>query len=432
MKRFLYFFFLLSLSNVLVGQGAFTVEEAVRYAREHNAALDNSRLEQQPSAMEEERLGRSWFPQVSASADIRYNPILQTTLLPAELSGGSGGGLVEVQFGAAFSSALGLTVRQKVYDPVFHLERKLSAISQKKAVLDEAFENEQVQLQVLAAYYQAVLNLDAFRNSQSLLVDLDILRQDVRILVENELESPALLNSLNQQYRQQQNAIYVDSLNWQASLAGLKLEMHFPAGEELLLADSLSLSMRDTLNLNAADNYDFQNFGLQLEESRNALNRLSRSKLPAVDAEGYLGAQFFSPSPDLYNFKRWYGLSYIGLTASLPIYDGNDRRYGAQIENLKMEQVRNQMQAYRIEQENKTVRASLQLESARAQALLARQAIQTAEQNLMLARVNYQNEVTGFQPVFDALQALSNSRGQLINAKASYVQALLEARLLDL
>lgn len=145
-----------------------------------------------------------------------------------------------------------------------------------------------------------------------------------------------------------------------------------------------------------------------------------------------LGAQFFSPSPDLYNFKRWYGLSYIGLTASLPIYDGNDRRYGAQIENLKMEQVRNQMQAYRIEQENKTVRASLQLESARAQALLARQAIQTAEQNLMLARVNYQNEVTGFQPVFDALQALSNSRGQLINAKASYVQALLEARLLDL
>ena len=90
------------------------------------------------------------------------------------------------------------------------------------------------------------------------------------------------------------------------------------------------------------------------------------------------------------------------------------------------------MQAYRIEQGNKAFRASLQLESARAQALLAEEAIETAAQNLELARFNYLNEVTGFQPVFEAQQALANSREQLINAKASYIQAVLEARLLDL
>ena len=53
-----------------------------------------------------------------------------------------------------------------------------------------------------------------------------------------------LLNSLNQQYRQQQNAIYVDSSTGVPASLTLKLEMHFPAGEELLLVDSLSLYER--------------------------------------------------------------------------------------------------------------------------------------------------------------------------------------------
>ncbi|MCO6476138.1 MAG: TolC family protein [Phaeodactylibacter sp.] len=432
MNRILYILSFLLFANTLAGQRDFTLGEAVAYAREHQAGLSNSRLDQQISATEAERLERTWLPQVSASTEIRYNPILQTTLLPAELSGGPSGELMEVQFGTAFSSSLGVTVRQKVFDPVFHLERELRTISRERAELDEAFEREKVKLRVEAAYYQALLNREAYQNSLSLLDALEKLVQDVRIQVENELENPSLLNTLNQQYRRQQYQAYADSLNWRASLAGLKLEMHFPAGEELRLTDSLRLPMSDTLSLNTSDNYDIRNYNLQLEESRNALDRLDRSRLPSVDAEGYLGAQFFSQSPDLYNFKRWYGLSYIGLTASLPIYDGQDRRYGAQIENLKMEQVRNRMQAYRIEQENKAIRASLQMESARAQAALARQAIETAGKNLEMARFNYQNETTGFEPVFDALQTLVDSRGQLISAKGAYVQALLDARLLDL
>ena len=432
MKIFLNVLSFLFLSNVLMGQQVFSVGEAVNYAREHVSALKNSRLEQQISAIEEERLERRWHPQVSASADIRYNPILQTTLLPAELAGGPGGELIEVQFGTAFSSALGLTVQQKVYDPVFHLEQELKTIARNKAALDAEFEEKQMELRVIAAYYLALLNRETFRNSRSLLASLGKLREDIRIQVGNELENPALLNTIGQQYRQQQNKIYADSLGWLSSLAGLKLEMGFPAGEEMTLADSLSPAMNDTLRLNTADNYDIRSYGLRLEESRNALSRLGRSKLPAISAEGYLGAQFFSPSPDLYNFQRWYGLSYIGLTASLPIYDGQDRRYGARIENLRMEQVRNEMEAYRIGQENKAVRAYLQMESARAQAALAKHAIEAAEQNLELARFNYQNAVTGFQPVFDALQVLTNSREQLVNAQAAYVQARLEARLLDL
>ena len=432
MRSVLNILIFLFLSNGLMGQRSFSLEDAVGYAREHHPGLANSRLEQQASAAEEERLEQQWLPQVSASADFRYNPILQTTLLPASLTGGSGNELVEVQFGTAFSSAVGITVRQKVYDPVFHLERELKAIGREKAVLDEEFEQKRIRLRVVAAYYQALLNREACQNSRRLLSSLDSLRQDVRIRVENELENLSLLNALNQQYRQQQNKAYADSLNWKASLAGLKLEMHFPSGEELRLTDSLGLSMEDTVSLNTADNYDIRNYDLQLEESRNALGRLNRSRLPTVDAEGHLGAQFFSQSPNLYDLNRWYGQSYVGLTATVPIYDGQDRQYGEQIENLKMEQVRNQVQAYRVEQENKAIRASLQMESARAQALLARQAMETAEKNLQLARFNYQNEVAGFQPVFDALQTLVNSREQLIAAKKAYVQALLDAWLLDL
>jgi outer membrane protein len=423
---------LLFLAQFASGQNAFSLDEAVRYAQQHNVKVQNSRLDRQAAATKVERLQNSWLPRLSASAEFRYNPILQTTLLPASLTGGNQGELQEVQFGTDFSSALGLRLQQKVFDPVFRPQQNLRKIEGRQAALDEKYQEQLTRLQVEAAYDQVLLHYHIYQNSRSLLKHLDKLRQDVQIQVKNELESPKLLNDLNEQYRQQQHKILADSLNWMASKTDLKLEMNFPSSQPLHLTDSLKLTMADTVALNPADNFEIQKINLQLEETQLLQEQLRRSRLPSVNAEAFLGTQFFSNSPDLYHFNRWFGQSYIGLTASVPIYDGGDKQLSIQLENLKMEQLKNELQAYRNQQPNKTIRANLLLEQARAQATLAGRSVRTAEQNLQLARTNYQNELTGFRPVFEALQALVNAREQAVNARINYVEAWLEARMLDL
>ena len=434
MKRYFHLLLLLILPLAAAGQtlSSFTVEQAVQYAREHSAPLLNSRLSRQISVAEVGRLQRQWQPQVSGTADFRYNPILQTTLLPAEFVGGTPGKLEEVRFGTNFSSTLAVLVQQKVYDPVFRLQRERLELDGRQAALEEQYEQQLAELQVVAAYYQVVLSQEIYQNTQSLLASLGQLRHDVQVRVEEGLADPVILNNLTQQYRQQQAQAVTDSLNGEIALAGLKLEMNFPADNPLQLVDSVAVAWSDTLSLNPDDNLDLQKIGLQLEQSRNTVARLKQSRLPTVNAEGYLGAQFYSNNPEFYDLSRWYGLSYIGLTANVPLYDGGDKSEGEQIEQLRMEQLRNQSAAYRRQQENKSARIALQLERSRVQARLAEQAMETARQNLELARFNYTNGEAGFQPVYDALQALVQARGQLLSAKASYVQALLEGRLLDI
>lgn len=422
----------LSLAQLASGQNAFSLEAAIRYAQENNVKVQNSRLDGQVAATRAERLQNDWLPRLSGAAEFRYNPILQTTLLPAELTGGNSGELQEIQFGTDFSSSLGIRLQQKVFDPVFRPTRRLRQIDGRQAALDEEYQAQLTALQVEAAYYQVLLNEDIFQNSRSLLQHLGKLRRDVQVQVDNELESPRILNDLNEQYHQQKYRILTDSLNWLSGQADLKMEMNFPASQPLQLTDSLRLPMEDSVALNNAGNFEIKKIDLQIEETRLLQEQLQRARLPAVNAEAYLGTQFFSNALDLYNFDRWYGQSYIGLNASIPIYDGRDKQLGLQVENLKIEQLKNEAEAYRTRQSNEAVRIRLQLEQARAQAKLARRSIQTAEQNLQLARTNYQNELSGFQPVFDALQALVNAREQEVSARISYVRAWLEARRLNL
>lgn len=431
MNSLRYIFLYLLIAQLSQAQQPFSLEEAVQYAQQQNLQVQNSRLEEEISATEVERLRRSWLPQVSASADLRYNPILQTNVLGVNPATGMRE-VAEVEFGTDFTSSVGVLVQQKVFDPVYRPERERRSLDGRRAELERRYQEKRTAWQVRATYYQVLLNRDIFRNSRRLLAAIDTLRRDVRVQVENELESPRLLNQLNEQYWRQQNKLRIDSLNWLAGRADLKLEMNFPAGQELSLTDSLDLSLKDTVSINASDNYEVQQINLQLEASRIALNRLQRSRLPSVNAEGFLGANFFSESLDLYKFDRWYGQSYLGLTMSVPIYQGNDKRYGEQLENLRMEQLRNEAEAYRIEQQNKAVRVALQMEQARAQVRLAKKLTESAAENLRLARTNYRNEVAGFQPVLDALQSLVSAREQEINGRIAYVQALLEAALLDL
>jgi len=425
--------FCLLLSWTAAGQSSFTVDEAVAYARDRDAQVQNSRLDVRISATEAERLQRRWLPQVSASADLRYNPILQTSLLGMAPSSGGSGELVEVEFGTDFTSTLGLLIEQKVFDPVFRAERDNRELDSRRADLDLRYREQRSAWQVRAAYYEALLRQDLYRNSRSLLGRLDTLRSEVRVLVQNELESPSLLNQLNEQLRQQENKALIDSLNWLGAIAGLKLEMHYPADQPLVLSEQLNLAMAtDSLALELSDNYEVQKIDLDLEASQVAIDRLQRSRLPTIHAEGFLGANFFSNDPDLYNFDRWYGQSYIGLSLRWPIYQGNDLRYGEELENLQMEQLHNEADAYRNEQQNKAVRVRLQLQEARARQRLSRQLIDSREETLRLARINYRNELTGFGPVLEALQALVQAREQSLQAQITYVQARLEADLLDL
>ncbi len=431
MNRFRYVLLLFSFTQVSFGQQSFSLEEAVQYAQQHDLQVQNSRLEEEISATEVERLQRNWLPQASASADLRYNPILQTNVLGVNPATGMRE-VAEVEFGTDFTSSVGVLVQQKVFDPVYRPERERRSLGGRQAELERNYQEQRTAWQVRAAYYQVLLNRDILQNSRRLLAAIDTLRRDMRVQVQEELESPRLLNQLNEQYWQQQSKLRVDSLSWLASQADLKLEMNFPAGQTLSLTDSLELSLEETVSLDASDNYQVQQINLQLEASRIALDRLQRSRLPSVNAEGFLGANFFSDAPDLYKFDRWYGQSYIGLTMSVPIYQGNDKRYGEQLENLKMEQLRNEADAYRNEQQNKAIRVALQMEQARAQLRLARQLTESAAENLRLARTNYRNEVAGFRPVLEALQSLVGAREQEINGRIAYVQALLEASLLDL
>ena len=117
-----------------------TLEEATRRAIDHRQELKTQALQIRIAAAQNDRLRAGWLPQVSASADLRWNTQLQTNILPIGEFGIPGippGATREVAFGTHFNNLLGIQADQKIYDGHRKIDRALN---------DAATESEQNQL----------------------------------------------------------------------------------------------------------------------------------------------------------------------------------------------------------------------------------------------------------------------------------------------
>lgn len=116
----------------------------------------------------------------------------------------------------------------------------------------------------------------------------------------------------------------------------------------------------------------------------------------------------------------------VGLTASLPLYDGGQRRADVDGTNAKLDRARADAQQARQQVDQQVATAWLMLGTATAQVQAATAGVAASQEGYDLATLRYNAGKSVTAERFDALSALTWAQGTLAQAKAGLVIARAE------
>ena len=326
-----------------------SLNEAVQKGLSNRLELKAQNLNVQIAGTENEKLKARWLPQVSGNADIRWNTQLQTTILPFALPG-STETQTEIRLGRPFNNSFLVQAEQKVYDANRKIDRQLNntQLDAQKNSLEQLRVNlKQV---ITEAYYNSVfakerLNLSALalQRANSYL-EVGKARFEQGAILKNDLDKLELDLS-NAQLAQTKN-----QQDYDLSLIALQYQLNtiepVEPAEDLQAIFGYSQVVQGQSNIENRAEIKAEHLNLQLSEL-NAQKQLARNK-PLVSAYG--NYSYFQLSETLNPFEKntWFPANYIGIRASIPIFDGrqaritaNDFRVRQQINTLNAERLRN-------------------------------------------------------------------------------------------
>lgn len=94
----------------------FTLQEAIVFAVDSSYKAINARKDVLAAMKQKWETTADGLPQIKADIDYQYNPIMQITPLPAEITGGEPGTFVPVQFSPRQNMNATATLNQLIFD----------------------------------------------------------------------------------------------------------------------------------------------------------------------------------------------------------------------------------------------------------------------------------------------------------------------------
>ena len=363
-----------------------SLNQAIALAKTSQGAYQNLALDEQVAAQAARATRGLYRPQLGGAAEVRYNAIQPTSILPNFANPGSGE-RVAVRFGTKFQATAGLTFNQRLYDASALAQRRVDATNQQLAANATLRGRVALVQAVSTAYYEALLRETqlAFAQAdhsraQAVYRDQTARQQAGRALTLDvstariTVRSAALALDLTRQ-----NIL----LSKQNLLATLGLP---PDNAPLLqLTDPLAalLSSRaDTAAWaggGAGQRPELRQEQLQAELAAATGQVERRGARPMVGVVGYLGANGFNDQLlGALNVPNWYGNSYVALQATVPLLDG-----GVRTTRIETQRLRQQQAQHRLADLQQTLR--YEADNARTQLENAWQTLRVRQQNVAVA-----------------------------------------------
>jgi len=250
-------------TDSMPGKHAFTLKQAIDYARKNNVQVKNALLDIQRQQQVNREVTAMAYPHINASISTVFNPGIVTTVLPNFISpstyqvlinegvrNGSGNpiqmpadfGFIEAQFGTRYSANAAVSLNQILFDGQVFVGLLARKATIEFATQNAAVTEEMIVANVAKVYYQLVVSRTQVELIDSNLALLEKNLRDTRILYENgfrekldvdktEVQLSNLRTERNKVMNQVSNGYY-----------GLKLLMGMPVADELILTDRLAES----------------------------------------------------------------------------------------------------------------------------------------------------------------------------------------------
>ncbi|MGI0106523.1 TolC family protein [Salinimicrobium sp. WS361] len=400
------------------------LNDAVSYALEHKAEAEKARLDIKSADAKIAEVRASALPNLSASANTTYNPLLQENVLPGDVLGKPGEDLV-VAFGKEWTSNATAQLTQTLFNQQVFTGLKAAKSTKEFYQLNAQLTNDEIIERVANAYYQVYQAQQMLENLQS---NLELTEQTVEIvqgLFENGLakkidydRTKVALNNLIANRQQVLNSVAL-------SENALKFMIGMPIGQEIRLPErTFDPVILPEINPQMVERTEVQLLNKQLEllnwQKKASIAEYYPS-LALVANYGWLGQGDVIPvgngeDKGVY----WSDISAVGVNLSIPIFNGGATKARVKQNQFEIEKAREDLEDTKLAMELAHANAVAQLENN----LLT---IQTQEENVELAREvfedtqnNYGLGLASLNDMLDAERDLAEAKNNLTNARLDY------------
>ncbi|MEO7212165.1 TolC family protein [Mucilaginibacter sp.] len=405
---------------------SFTLQDAVNYAYEHRDSVINAALDVKSADYKvKETIGQG-FPQIDGTASIQDYLKIPTTLLPGEVFGAPAGTFIPVKFGVKYSSNLGVTASQLLFDPSYIVG--LQGRKTYKELYNRAYNRSKIEMNVAVtkAYYQLLVSQEQIKlldaNIAQLKQQMDqTVAQNKQGFVE-KIDVDRITVQYNNLVTTRENTVRLLALSYQV----LKFQIGMPIEytltvknglQDVKLDEGVAEIVTDTAAYKNRAEYGLLETNLQL--NRFDLKRTRAQFLPTLTANAAYTYSYQNNSfGDLYSSS--FPSSYIGVTLKVPIFSGFQR-----VNRVKQSQITVQ------KAENSLVQAkngfNLQAERAKTTYFNGLQTLNNQKRSQELAREVLRVSKIKYQQGVGSSIEVTQAQTELEKADNEYIKGLYDA-----
>jgi outer membrane protein len=437
MKKMLKISFLLVLFFVFVFAAQaqttekLTLDQAIQIGLSSRKDIANTALQSQIQSFEVEKIKARKLPTVTATGDLRYNYLLQTSVLPGVLftsPTGQPGEDRNVQFGTNFNILLGVQANQSLFDPTIDLDMQLANLQVAKISQSVQTDQNNAALTIADQYLNAYLT----RERAKLIREKSVRWADLREIAQTKIAAgtalPIELDKIDLEIANNAAKIRNEEISLGIAITNLTQKLGLPADQMVTLADSIAIyALLSNAQSVVPTDFAINRPEWQVERLNNeiqALNikRLDRQYLPTVNLTGTLNGQHLSNNFNV--LDNWFPFGYVGVNASYTIFDGYLKKKNKDQLTLQKAVSDNQIESLRNQYDAEYRQRLQELTSATVN-------LENANQNRLLARRILEKDLYAYRNGGSSLQEVKNSENLVIDAESSCLNAVFQILLIE-
>ena len=411
--------FMIFGSTSAFAQQQVSLQEAIKQALQNKAEAKKAALQVKKAEYKIAEARAGALPQISATAGLTYNPIIQESLLEF------GGERLIARMGQPWVSQAVVTLNQAIFDQRVFTGLKAAKSTREFYVLNAQLSNEQIIENVATAYYQVFVQEENLKTLNVSYANTEKVRNVIKSLVDNGLAKGIDLDRTNVQLtnisanRQQLvNAV-------ELSKNSLKFYMGVPIDKPIEL-EAKSIEPRPELiagNVNLEERTEVKVLNKNRELLQYNLKATEAYLYPTVGLTANYGwagmGKKFPLTNGLSNNVLWSDYSAIGLNINIPIFTGGATK-------SKIQQAEIDIQDLDLDIENTQLSLSLEYKNAIENMENSIITIDNMKGNVELAEKVQKDTQSNYQYGLATLTEVLDSENALTDAKQNYTTSLLD------
>jgi outer membrane protein TolC len=404
-----------------------SLQACMDYAIKHNYSIKNSQLDVQIQTAQVKQTLAASMPHINGKADLtNFNVPQRSFFDPGSLVGHPTGNIEAFAFSLDYAGDAGITASQLIFDGGVFV-----AVKARKSVIEFARMNanvtdETVRYNVYKAYNSLVIAYRQYDIIKKSLSYARSLEHDVIVTKENGMAEKIDVERSSVQV----NNLATDSIRIGSLLTVseqmLKYQMGMDINTPIVLTDTATEERKqNTLALlNEEEHYDrvpeFKVVNAALVLNEYNLKRYQLQAYPSLSAFWGYGSNYGSNKfGDLFMTNKYWANSTIGLTLTVPIFNGFLRQNQVTEAKLNVEKSKNNIEFMKQTIDFQAATSRTTLKNAILQVQSQRRNMELADDVLDLAQKKYKAGVGTNSDV-------TLAQNDLLRAQTGYFSALLD------